>query len=70
MDAGLRCLVHTHPKFRERAQQGFNIVVGGKGSSNGFFKERKKKALVGLDLPSNAITACSREDPQPNPQTF
>ncbi|KAJ6146466.1 hypothetical protein N7497_008448 [Penicillium chrysogenum] len=27
MDAGLRCLVHTHPKFRERAQQGFNIVV-------------------------------------------
>lgn len=56
MDAGLRCLVHTHPKFRERAQQGFNIVVGGKGFGCGSSREQAVMALLGKSSPTKPFS--------------
>jgi 3-isopropylmalate dehydratase small subunit len=47
LDAGKCCLMHTHPKFRDRAHQGFNIVVGGKGFGCGSSREQAVMALLG-----------------------
>lgn len=47
MDAGMCCLVYRYPTFRERAQQGFNIVVGGKGFGCGSSREQAVMALLG-----------------------
>jgi hypothetical protein len=63
MDAGLRCLVHTHPKFRERAQQGFNIVVGGKGFGCGSSREQAVMALLGKSSPTRAFFFLSLKKP-------
>lgn len=45
--AGAHCLEHTNPGFRERAKQGFNIVVAGKGFGCGSSREQGVMALLG-----------------------
>jgi hypothetical protein len=55
MDAGMHCLIHTHPKFRERAQKGFNIVVGGKGFGCGSSREQAVMALLGKSSPTRFL---------------
>ncbi|KAF9249740.1 hypothetical protein DTO027I6_9492 [Penicillium roqueforti] len=50
MDAGMCCLVYRYPTFRERAQQGFNIVVGGKGFGCGSSREQAVMALLGCGV--------------------
>ncbi|CAI7665794.1 unnamed protein product [Penicillium glandicola] len=52
LDAGIFCLVHAHPTFRKRAQQGFNIVVGGKGFGCGSSREQAVMALLGKSGPT------------------
>ncbi|CAI7604531.1 unnamed protein product [Penicillium discolor] len=51
-DVGICCLVHTHPRFRERARQGFNVVVGGKGFGCGSSREQAAMALLGKSSPT------------------
>lgn len=52
MNAGMCCLMHKHPKFRERAQQGFNIVIGGEGFGCGSSREQAVMALLGKSSPT------------------
>lgn len=55
LDAGMCCLVHTDPRFRERAQQGFNVVVGGKGFGCGSSREQAVMALLGKSSPTISL---------------
>ncbi|KAJ5584783.1 aconitase family protein [Penicillium hispanicum] len=48
--AGAHCLEHTNPDFRERAKQGFNIVVAGKGFGCGSSREQAVMALLGCNV--------------------
>ena len=46
--AGMHCLQHTNPDFRDRVKQGFNIVVAGKGFGCGSSREQAVMALLGM----------------------
>lgn len=46
-DSGSHCLQYTHPEFRRRAKEGFNIVVAGKGFGCGSSREQAVMALLG-----------------------
>lgn len=46
-DIGAHCLEHTHPSFRVRVKEGFNIVVAGKAFGCGSSREQAVSALLG-----------------------
>lgn len=46
-DSGAHCLEYTHPEFRRRAREGFNIVVAGKGFGCGSSREQAVMTLLG-----------------------
>ncbi|KAJ5184042.1 hypothetical protein N7492_001658 [Penicillium capsulatum] len=48
--AGRHCLEHTHPDFRQRVKDGFNIVVAGKGFGCGSSREQAVMALLGCGV--------------------
>ena len=45
--SGLHCLEFTHPEFRNRAKDGFSILVAGKGFGCGSSREQAVMALLG-----------------------
>ena len=45
--SGLHCLEFTHPEFRARVKEGFDIVVAGKGFGCGSSRENAVSALLG-----------------------
>lgn len=45
--SGMHCLEHTHPDFRARVANGFNIVVAGRGFGCGSSREQAVMALLG-----------------------
>lgn len=45
--SGLHCLQHTHPLFRQRTLEGFNIVVAGQAFGCGSSREQAVMALLG-----------------------
>lgn len=49
--AGEHCLEHTHPEFRQRVKDGFNIVVAGKAFGCGSSREQAVMALLGTPIP-------------------
>ncbi|PWY90353.1 aconitase family protein [Aspergillus sclerotioniger CBS 115572] len=48
--AGQHCLEHTHPEFRQRVKDGFNIVVAGKAFGCGSSREQAVMALLGCGI--------------------
>ena len=46
--SGSHCLEHTHPDFRDRAKNGFDVVVAGKGFGCGSSREQAVMALLGM----------------------
>ncbi|KAL4894255.1 hypothetical protein BDV59DRAFT_207278 [Aspergillus ambiguus] len=48
--AGRHCLQYTHPDFRQRASNGFNIVVAGKAFGCGSSREQAVMALRGCGI--------------------
>lgn len=48
--AGEHCLEHTHPEFRQRVKDGFNIVVAGKAFGCGSSREQAVMALLGASV--------------------
>ncbi|GAT21798.1 aconitase family protein [Aspergillus luchuensis] len=48
--AGEHCLEHTHPEFRQRVKDGFNIVVAGKAFGCGSSREQAVMALLGCGV--------------------
>ncbi|GIJ90458.1 hypothetical protein Asppvi_009413 [Aspergillus pseudoviridinutans] len=48
--SGLHCLQYTHPVFRQRAQEGFNIVVAGQAFGCGSSREQAVMALLGCGI--------------------
>lgn len=48
--AGEHCLEHTHPEFRQRVKDGFNIVVAGKAFGCGSSREQAVMALLGTSV--------------------
>ncbi|KAF4225630.1 hypothetical protein CNMCM6457_008052 [Aspergillus fumigatiaffinis] len=48
--SGLHCLQYTHPLFRQRAEEGFNIVVAGQAFGCGSSREQAVMALLGCGL--------------------
>jgi 3-isopropylmalate dehydratase small subunit len=48
-DFGLanNCLIRTHPEFRSRVSQGYNIVVAGIGIGCGSSREEAPRAIRG-----------------------
>lgn len=46
-ELGTHCLEFTHPAFRSRVAEGFNIVVAGKGFGCGSSREQAVLALLG-----------------------
>lgn len=52
-DIGAHCLENTHPNFRARVKEGFNIVVAGKAFGCGSSREQAVSALLGEEeIPS------------------
>ena len=47
---GEHCLKHTHPQFRARAAEGYNIVVAGKAFGCGSSRENAVSALLGCGI--------------------
>lgn len=47
---GEYCLYHTHPDFRSRVKEGFNIVVAGKAFGVGSSRENAVTALMGTGV--------------------
>ncbi|KAF2122765.1 aconitase family protein [Lophiotrema nucula] len=47
---GAHCLEYTNPEFRQRAKDGFNIVVGGKGFGCGSSRQEAVMALLGCGI--------------------
>ncbi|GAQ11764.1 putative aconitate hydratase [Aspergillus lentulus] len=47
---GLHCLQYTHPLFRQRAEEGFNIVVAGQAFGCGSSREQAVMALLGCGI--------------------
>ncbi|KAF2729374.1 aconitase family protein [Polyplosphaeria fusca] len=47
---GAHCLEFTNPEFREKAKQGFNIVVAGKGFGCGSSRQEAVMALLGCGI--------------------
>lgn len=47
---GVHCLEYTHPEFREKAKQGFNIVVAGKAFGCGSSRQEAVMALLGCGI--------------------
>jgi 3-isopropylmalate dehydratase small subunit len=47
---GQHCLEHTHPKFRQRAKDGYNIVVAGEAFGCGSSRENAVNALLGTGV--------------------
>jgi 3-isopropylmalate dehydratase small subunit len=45
--SGLHCLQYTHPAFRQRAQEGFSIVVAGQAFGCGSSREQAVMTLLG-----------------------
>lgn len=45
---GKHCLEYTHPDFRQRVHDGFNIVVAGTGFGCGSSREQAVMALLGV----------------------
>lgn len=45
---GKHCLEYTHPSFRQRVHDGFNIVVAGTGFGCGSSREQAVMALLGM----------------------
>ena len=62
--AGLHCMEYKHPRFRERARQGFNIVVAGKGFGCGSSREEAVMALLGTLGAVISLTRLSDLTPQ------
>ncbi|KAF7156298.1 hypothetical protein CNMCM5623_009691 [Aspergillus felis] len=48
--SGLHCLQYTHPVFRRRAKEGFNIVVAGQAFGCGSSREQAVMALLGCGI--------------------
>ncbi|PKX91257.1 aconitase family protein [Aspergillus novofumigatus IBT 16806] len=48
--SGLHCLQYTDPLFRQRAQEGFNIVVAGQAFGCGSSREQAVMALLGCSI--------------------
>ncbi|RHZ50431.1 hypothetical protein CDV55_101302 [Aspergillus turcosus] len=48
--SGLHCLQYTHPLFRQRAEEGFNIVVAGQAFGCGSSREQAVMALLGCGI--------------------
>ncbi|PWY63672.1 aconitase iron-sulfur domain-containing protein [Aspergillus eucalypticola CBS 122712] len=48
--AGEHCLEHTHPEFRQRVKDGFDIVVAGKAFGCGSSREQAVMALLGCGV--------------------
>ncbi|KAH2019409.1 hypothetical protein KXV45_003933 [Aspergillus fumigatus] len=48
--SGLHCLQHTHPLFRQRTLEGFNIVVAGQAFGCGSSREQAVMALLGCGI--------------------
>ncbi|KAL1866138.1 hypothetical protein Plec18167_009137 [Paecilomyces lecythidis] len=48
--SGSHCLQLTHPKFRQRVKDGFNIVVAGKAFGCGSSREQAVMALLGCGV--------------------
>jgi 3-isopropylmalate dehydratase small subunit len=47
---GVHCLEYTHPEFREKVNQGFNIVVAGKAFGCGSSRQEAVMALLGCGI--------------------
>ncbi|ORY13136.1 aconitase family protein [Clohesyomyces aquaticus] len=47
---GAHCLEYTNPEFREKAKQGFNIVVAGKAFGCGSSRQEAVMALIGCGV--------------------
>ncbi|KAL5365338.1 hypothetical protein BJX96DRAFT_181541 [Aspergillus floccosus] len=48
--AGQHCLQYTHPNFRQRVKEGFNIVVAGKAFGCGSSREEAVMVLLGCGV--------------------
>ncbi|KKK20509.1 aconitase family protein [Aspergillus rambellii] len=48
--SGVHCLQHTHPAFRQRVKDGFNIVVAGEAFGCGSSREQAVMALLGCGV--------------------
>jgi 3-isopropylmalate dehydratase small subunit len=48
--SGMHCLEYTHPVFRDRVNQGFNIVIAGKGFGCGSSHEQAIIAPFGKPI--------------------
>ncbi|KAL2002036.1 hypothetical protein VTN02DRAFT_760 [Thermoascus thermophilus] len=49
-EIGAHCLENTHPNFRARVKEGFNIVVAGKAFGCGSSREQAVSALLGCGV--------------------
>jgi homoaconitate hydratase len=49
-DLGTHCFQYVRPEFREKASQGFNIVVAGAGFGSGSSREEAPRALLGCGI--------------------
>jgi 3-isopropylmalate dehydratase small subunit len=47
---GQYCLKHTHPEFRARAKDGYNVVVAGQAFGCGSSRENAVNALLGVGI--------------------
>jgi 3-isopropylmalate dehydratase small subunit len=47
---GAHCLEYTHPEFREKVKQGFNVVVAGKAFGCGSSRQEAVMALLGCGV--------------------
>lgn len=47
---GSHCLKHTHPKFRQRVKDGYNVVVAGNAFGCGSSRENAVSALLGAGV--------------------
>jgi len=50
LDLGLHCFEYVRPEFREKAKQGFNVVVAGIGFGCGSSREEAPRALKGSGI--------------------
>ncbi|KAF9893323.1 hypothetical protein FE257_011755 [Aspergillus nanangensis] len=48
--SGSHCLQYTHPEFRQRVKDGFNVVVAGKAFGCGSSREQAVMALLGCGV--------------------
>lgn len=48
---GAHCLEYTHPDFRARVKEGFDVVVAGKAFGCGSSREQAVSALLGEHPP-------------------